>query len=40
MTATHSLRSAMILASGAKISRIAADAYRLASRLIGELSVI
>ena len=40
MTAIHRRRSEIIFASGEKISRIAADAYRLARRLIGELSVI
>ncbi|CAB4542449.1 unannotated protein [freshwater metagenome] len=40
MTAIHNLRSAIILASGANISRIALDAYLSARRLTGELSAI
>ena len=40
MTAIHNLRSAIILASGAKISLMAADAYLSAIRLTDELSAI
>jgi hypothetical protein len=40
MTAIHNLRSEIIFDSGAKISRIPADAYRWANKLTGELSPI